>query len=244
MLVRLLRVTLRQLGLLHMKKAQILVVDDESGVRELVGDVLELEGYEVTVASDGLDALSHIRKQKFDLYLLDINMPKIDGLLLLEKVRASGDSTPALLLSARREKDDIHQGFRVGADDYVTKPFSIEELALRVEAILRRTQTQQTTNILRCGPVSIDLDQHLVRHEDEIVELSPTEYNLLHYLIERKNKVVRKDALLNAVWGIDFENNSTVVETYISYLRKKLHRNGFEGIKTVRGVGFQIVERA
>ena len=244
MLVRLLRVTLRQLGLPHMKKAQILVVDDESGVRELVGDVLELEGYEVTVASDGLDALSHIRKQKFDLYLLDINMPKIDGLLLLEKVRASGDSTPALLLSARREKDDIHQGFRVGADDYVTKPFSIEELALRVEAILRRTQTQQTTNILRCGPVSIDLDQHLVRHEDEIVELSPTEYNLLHYLIERKNKVVRKDALLNAVWGIDFENNSTVVETYISYLRKKLHRNGFEGIKTVRGVGFQIVERA
>lgn len=226
-----------------MKKAEILVVDDESGVRELVGDVLELEGYEVTVAADGLDALSHIRKQKFDLYILDINMPKIDGLVLLEKVRAGGDSTPALLLSARREKDDIHKGFRVGADDYVTKPFSIEELALRVEAILRRTQTHQTTNILRCGPVSIDLDQHLVRHEDEIVELSPTEYNLLQYLVERKNKVVRKDALLNAVWGIDFENNSTVVETYISYLRKKLHRNGFEGIKTVRGVGFQIVER-
>lgn len=226
-----------------MKKAEILVVDDESGVRELVGEVLELEGYEVTIASDGLDALSHIRKQKFDLYILDINMPKIDGLVLLEKVRAGGDSTPALLLSARREKDDIHKGFRVGADDYVTKPFSIEELALRVEAILRRTQTHQTTNILRCGPVSIDLDQHLVRHEDEIVELSPTEYNLLQYLVERKNKVVRKDALLNAVWGIDFENNSTVVETYISYLRKKLHRNGFEGIKTVRGVGFQIVER-
>jgi two-component system OmpR family response regulator len=226
-----------------MKKAQILVVDDESGVRELVGDVLELEGYQVTVAIDGLDALSHIRKQKFDLYVLDINMPKIDGLVLLEKVRAAGDPTPALLLSARREKEDIHQGFRVGADDYVTKPFSIEELALRVEAILRRTQGNEPTNILQCGPVTIDLDQHLVRHGEEIIELSPTEYNLLHYLIERKNKVVKKDALLNAVWGIDFENNSTVVETYISYLRKKLHRDGFEGIKTVRGVGFQIVER-
>jgi two-component system OmpR family response regulator len=226
-----------------MKKAQILVVDDESGVRELVGDVLELEGYQVTVAIDGLDALSHIRKQKFDLYVLDINMPKIDGLVLLEKVRAAGDPTPALLLSARREKEDIHQGFRVGADDYVTKPFSIEELALRVEAILRRTQGNEQTNILQCGPVTIDLDQHLVRHGEEIIELSPTEYNLLHYLIERKNKVVKKDALLNAVWGIDFENNSTVVETYISYLRKKLHRDGFEGIKTVRGVGFQIVER-
>ncbi|HEY4899131.1 MAG TPA: response regulator transcription factor [Candidatus Nanopelagicaceae bacterium] len=227
-----------------MEKAQILVVDDESGVRELVGDVLELEGYNVTVAVDGLDALSHIRKQKFDLYVLDINMPKIDGLVLLEKVRAAGDQTPALLLSARREKDDIHQGFRIGADDYVTKPFSIEELALRVEAILRRTQSLQMTNILRCGPISIDVDQHMVMHEETVIELSPTEYNLLHYLIERKNKVVRKDALLNAVWGIDFESNSTVVETYISYLRKKLHRDGFEGIKTVRGVGFQIVERA
>ncbi len=226
-----------------MKKAQILVVDDESGVRELVGDVLELEGYEVTIAVDGLDALSRIRKQKFDLYVLDLNMPKIDGLVLLEKVRSGGDQTPALLLTARREKEDIHQGFRVGADDYVTKPFSIEELALRVGAILRRSSSAQATNILRCGPISIDEDQHLVRHQDEIIELSPTEYNLLHFLIERKNKVIRKDVLLNAIWGIDFENNSTVVETYISYLRKKLHRDGFEGIKTVRGVGFQIVER-
>jgi len=227
-----------------MSKAKILVVDDESGVRELVGDVLELEGYDVTIAVDGLDALGQIRKQKFDLYVLDINMPKIDGLVLLEKVRSAGDQTPALLLSARREKDDVHQGFRTGADDYVTKPFSIEELALRVEAILRRTSTTQSSNIIRCGPISIDLDQHLVMHEEEAIELSPTEYNLLNYLIERKNKVVRKDALLNAVWGIDFENNSTVVETYISYLRKKLHKKGFEGIKTVRGVGFQIVERA
>jgi len=227
-----------------MNQAQILVVDDDSGVRELVGDVLELEGYQVTVAIDGLDALAHIRKRKFDLYVLDINMPKIDGLVLLEKVRAAGDSTPSLLLSARREKDDVHTGFRTGADDYVTKPFSIEELALRVEAILRRTRNEQSANVVRCGPISIDLDQHLVKFEDSIIELSPTEYNLLQYLIERKNKVVRKDALLNAIWGIDFENNSTVVETYISYLRKKLHRDGFEGIKTVRGVGFQIVERA
>ncbi len=227
-----------------MNQAQILVVDDDPGVRELVGDVLELEGYEVTIAVDGLDALSHIRKRKFDLYVLDLNMPKIDGLVLLEKVRAAGDSTPALLLSARREKDDVHTGFRTGADDYVTKPFSIEELALRVEAILRRTRNEQSANVVRCGPISIDLDQHLVKFEDSVIELSPTEYNLLQYLIERKNKVVRKDALLNAIWGIDFENNSTVVETYISYLRKKLHRDGFEGIKTVRGVGFQIVERA
>jgi len=226
-----------------MGKLEILVVDDEPGVRDLVSDVLELEGYAVTRASDGLDALAKMRKQKFDLYILDINMPKIDGLVLLEKIRSSGDVTPALLLTARREKDDVHQGFRVGADDYVTKPFSIEELALRVQAIMRRTALEQPRNILQCGPVFMDLDQHLVKHGEEVIELSPTEYSLLQYLIERKNKVIRKDALLNAVWGIDFENNSTVVETYISYLRKKLHRDGFEGIKTVRGVGFQIVER-
>ena len=205
-----------------------MVVDDESGVRELVGDVLELEGHQVTLAVDGLDALTKIRRQKFDLFILDLNMPKIDGLVLLEKVRSSGDQTPALLLTARREKDEVHQGFRVGADDYVTKPFSIEELALRVAAILRRTRAEEGSNILRCGPISINEDQHLVMHEDEIIELSPTEYNLLHYLVERKNKVIKKDALLNAIWGIDFENNSTVVETYISYLRKKLHRGGFE----------------
>ena len=157
-----------------MNQAQILVVDDDPGVRELVGDVLELEGYEVTIAVDGLDALSHIRKRKFDLYVLDLNMPKIDGLVLLEKVRAAGDSTPALLLSARREKDDVHTGFRTGADDYVTKPFSIEELALRVEAILRRTRNEQSANVVRCGPISIDLDQHLVKFEDSIIELSPS----------------------------------------------------------------------
>ena len=105
-------------------------------------------------------------------------------------------------------------------------------------------RNEKIANVVRCGPISMDIDQHLVKFEDSIVELSPTEYNLLHFLIERKNKVVRKDALLNAIWGIDFENSSTVVETYISYLRKKLHRDGFEGINTVRGVGFQIVERA
>ena len=127
-----------------MEKAQILVVDDESGVRELVGDVLELEGHQVTIAVDGLDALAKIRKQKFDLYVLDLNMPKIDGLVLLEKVRSSGDQTPALLLTARREKDEVHQGFRVGADDYVTKPFSIEELALRVGAICAADRYQLT----------------------------------------------------------------------------------------------------
>ena len=146
------------------------------------------------------------------------------------------------MLSARNDKTDVTNGLRLGADDYVTKPFGIEELALRIEAILRRTLKVEESNVIRCGPISIDDDKHLVAFEEETIDLSPTEYKLLKFMMERKNRVISKDVLLENIWDIDFENNSTVVDTYISYLRKKLHRSDFEGIKTVRGVGFQIVE--
>ena len=226
-----------------MSAGRVLVVDDEAGIRELIKDVLSLEQYEIVTAADGLEALNALRKASFDLIILDITMPKLDGLSLLEKIRGENDQTPALLLSARNNRDDVTAGLRLGADDYVTKPFGIEELVLRVRAILRRTRTEGVVENLRCGPISIDIDAHQVKFEDEVIELSPTEFSLLEFLIERKNKVVTKETLLEGVWGIDFENNSTVVETYISYLRKKLHINNFEGIKTVRGIGFQIVDK-
>ena len=226
-----------------MSAGRVLVVDDEAGIRELIKDVLSLEQYEIVTAADGLEALNALRKASFDLIILDIAMPKLDGLALLAKIRGENDQTPALLLSARNNRDDVTAGLRLGADDYVTKPFGIEELVLRVRAILRRTRTEGVVENRRCGPISIDIDAHQVKFEDEIIELSPTEFSLLEFLIERKNKVVTKETLLEGVWGIDFENNSTVVETYISYLRKKLHINNFEGIKTVRGIGFQIVDK-
>lgn len=223
---------------------RILVVDDEAGVRDLICDALNMSDFQSLQAVDGLAALSAIRKDRFDLIILDINMPKLDGLGLLEKIRNDGIEIPALILSARNDKSDISAGLKLGADDYMTKPFSIEELVLRVRAILRRTSNSSSvTNKLNCGPISMDLDRHQVRLNDQLIEMSPTEFRLLEQLILRSGKVVSKEILLSNVWEIDFDTTSTVVDTYISYLRKKLHKDGFEGIKTVRGVGFQIVDK-
>jgi two-component system OmpR family response regulator len=195
-----------------------------------------------SIASDGLIALNKIRSERFDLIILDINLPKLDGLALLEKVRKEGFTVPALILSARNERSDITAGLKIGADDYLTKPFGIEELVLRVRAILRRTKPEgQSKKELICGPIKIDLDRYQASFNSDIVELSATEFRLLEALIMRAGKVVTKENLLASVWGIDFKNNSTVVDTYISYLRKKFHKDGFEGIKTIRGIGFQIV---
>jgi two-component system, OmpR family, response regulator len=223
-------------------KPKILVIDDEAGVRDLVSDALSMSDFSSAQAIDGLEALSLLRREKFDLLILDINMPKLDGLALLEKLRTEGMSIPVLMLSARADKADINQGLRLGADDYLTKPFSIEELVLRVKAILRRSGGEITeVKVLTCGPISMDLSKYQVKFNEEIVELSPTEFKLLEQLILNRGNVVSKETLLSEVWEIDFKSSSTVVDTYISYLRKKLSVFGFEGIKTIRGIGFQIV---
>jgi len=220
----------------------ILVVDDEVGIRELICDALSMSEFQTQTASDGLEALTRIRRERFDLIILDINLPKLDGLSLLEKIRKEGSQVPVLILSARRDRNDITTGLKNGADDYLTKPFGIEELVLRVKAILRRSNSEANPkNELTCGPIKIDLDRYQATFKGEIVELSATEFRLLEALILRMGKVAPRETLLASVWGIDFENNSTVVDTYISYLRKKFHKDGFEGIKTVRGIGFQII---
>jgi two-component system, OmpR family, response regulator len=219
----------------------VLIVDDEAGVRELLGDALKIAGFETTIAADGMSALTAIRNRKPDLLIVDINMPLMDGFELIERLRSTGDNTPALMLSARADRIDVTRGLSLGADDYVTKPFGLEELILRVKAILRRSQiTTMSDGVLKCGPISMDEVTHTVTFEDLPVELSPTEFRLLQVLLENKNRVLTKSLLLDEVWGITFESESTVADTYISYLRKKLHKDGFEGIKTVRGVGFVI----
>jgi two-component system OmpR family response regulator len=175
--------------------------------------------------------------------IIDINMPLMDGFELVERLRKNGNEVPVLMLSARADRVDVTRGLTLGADDYVVKPFGLEELVLRLKAILRRSQVNSTSsNLLKCGPISIDDSTHTVTFTDETVDLSPTEYRLLQVLIENKNRVLSKSVLLDDVWGITFESESTVVDTYISYLRKKLHKDGFEGIKTIRGVGFVIQE--
>ena len=224
------------------ERPKVLVIDDEPGVRELISEALSISEITAVQAADGLEALSFLRRERFDLLILDINMPKLDGLALLEKLRTEGMSVPVLMLSARADKDDINQGLRIGADDYLTKPFSIEELVLRVKAIMRRSKGESVeVKVLTCGPISMDFSKYSVKLNDQAIDLSPTEFKLLEQLILNRGNVVTKETLLSEVWEIDFKSSSTVVDTYISYLRKKLHIDGFDGIKTVRGIGFQIV---
>ena len=221
----------------------IMIVDDEPGVRALLNDTLRIAGFETIEASDGMAALTVLRTHKPALMVIDINMPLMNGFELVERLRSTNDLTPVLMLTAREDKTDISRGLKLGADDYVIKPFGIEELVLRIKAILRRsTKSTNAPALLTCGPISMDDEQHLVTFNGEEVELSPTEYRLLQILMEKKGRVLSKKLLLDEVWGITFESESTVTDTYISYLRKKFHRDGFEGIKTIRGVGFQIQE--
>lgn len=221
----------------------IIIVDDEPGVRALLRDTLSIAGFETLEAKDGMAALTLLRTHKPALMVIDINMPLMDGFELVERLRSADDLTPVLMLTAREDKSDIARGLRIGADDYVIKPFGIEELVLRIKAILRRSyKSTGAPALLTCGPITLDDDQHCVRFNGEEVNLSPTEYRLLQILMEKKGRVLSKKLLLDEVWGITFESESTVTDTYISYLRKKFHRDGFEGIKTIRGVGFQIQE--
>lgn len=222
-----------------MSKGHILVVDDEIAIRDLISEVLSIAGYEVTTSGDGLDALNLIRKNKFKAILLDVNLPKLDGFAILEKVRESAPTQPIIMLSARTEKDDVTHGLRLGADDYVRKPFSVEELILRVENLFKRDSKAEPTTF-QCGPITLLQAEHKVLFEEQEVDLSPTEFNLLLFLIQNSGRVLSKEKLLDVVWGLDFETSTNVVDTYISYLRKKLHKNGFEGIKTIRGVGFKL----
>ena len=218
-----------------------MIIDDEAGVRELLGDALKLAGFETVTAADAMVAQTLLRSTKPDLLIVDINMPMMDGFEFIERIRSNGDNTPALMLSARGDRADVTRGLTLGADDYVTKPFGLEELVLRIKAILRRSQFSETVSeTLTNGPITLDAKSHQVTFNGEVVDLSPTEFRLLQVLLESKGRVLSKSHLLDEVWGITFESESTVVDTYISYLRKKLHRDGFEGIRTVRGVGFQL----
>ena len=220
-----------------------MIVDDEPGVRALLRDTLSIAGFDVIEATDGMSALTLMRTNQPELAVIDINMPLMDGFELVERLRSTNNLIPVLMLTAREDKSDIARGLKIGADDYVIKPFGIEELVLRIKAILRRSYKSATTpSLLSCGPITIDDEQHRVTFNGQDVDLSPTEYRLLQILIEKKGRVLSKKLLLDEVWGITFESESTVTDTYISYLRKKFHRDGFDGIKTVRGVGFSIQE--
>ena len=220
----------------------VLVVDDEEAVCDIIVDALHLAGYRTLRAGDGATALTIIREQQPDLVILDVNMPRMTGFEVLERMRQAGIMTPAILLTARHSREDTVTGLRLGADDYVKKPFGLEELLLRVAAVLKRTSGVDNRVVLQCGKVEMNLDVHQVTVGDVVIELSATEFRLLRYLMENKNRVVSKQQILDAVWGIDFDSNTTVVETFVSYLRKKIDQQNEKILVTVRGVGFKIVD--
>jgi len=225
---------------MQLEQQLVLVVDDEVAVADLLEDALTIGGYQTLRATNGMEALRLVREKSPDLLLLDINMPLMNGFEVLERLRGRGNDTPVLFLTARDDRDDELHGLQLGADDYVTKPFGVDELILRVQAVLRRTQKEpETVNILAAGPIEIDFQNHQVTLDDKEVNLSPTEFKLLSYLIQNKNRVLTKQQLLSNVWGINYESETTVLDTYISYLRKKVDSQGLGLIKTVRGVGFQ-----
>jgi len=223
-----------------MESPSILIVDDEVGIRDLLTDALGLAGYRTLTGADGMAASILLHNTSVDLIIADINMPHLNGYDFLARLRARQDMTPVLFLTARDDNSDVSRGLRLGADDYVTKPFRLEELLLRVAAILRRTRTSEKLNRLEVGPIILDTDAHTVTVNGEFVILSPTEFLLLQTLMERAGKVVSKRSLLDLVWNLPFDTSTNVVDTYISYLRKKLHRDSFEGIITIRGIGFKL----
>jgi two-component system OmpR family response regulator len=223
----------------------VLIVDDEPGVRDLLEDALGNAGYTVQCASNGADGLDQLRRGSADLCIVDVNMPTMNGYEFLEKLRAHDTKTPVLMLTARDSKDDVERGLREGADDYVRKPFSVEELLLRVAAILRRTGIDENDDhVLICGALTMNIDRHIVTYEGIEIEMSPTEFRLLEVLLEHQDRVVTREQLLRDVWNIDFDSETSVLDTYISYVRRKIHRDDFAPITTVRGVGFKLVDQA
>jgi two-component system OmpR family response regulator len=223
----------------------ILVVDDEPGVRDLLSDALRIAGYETETASNGVEAFEMLHRHRADLCIVDVNMPIMTGFEFLAKLREHDTQTPVLLLSARDSNDDVAQGLRYGADDYVRKPFSLEELLLRVKAILRRAMPDGEEELtFECGRLTMNVDRHEVFIDEALVDLSATEFRLLEVLMERKNRLVTREQLLREVWNIDFDSETSVLDTYVSYLRRKVHRGDFAPVTTVRGVGFKLVDES
>ncbi len=221
--------------------ARVLIVDDEQGITDLVSMALRYEGLSVEVAHTGGDALRAVERFRPHLMILDVMLPDFDGFEVLRRLSGDQPRVPVLFLTARGELDDKLRGFTLGGDDYVTKPFSVEELIVRTRAILRRAyDLEPDTGLLGFDDVLLDEEQHEVTRSGVVVDLTPTEFKLLHYLLLNADRVVSKGQILDRVWQYDFDGNDNVVEIFISSLRRKLEADGPRVIQTVRGVGYRL----
>jgi two-component system, OmpR family, response regulator len=229
------------------QSARVLVVDDEPAITDLLATALRYMGYQVTTAATGFAALDAAATTAPTLVVLDVMLPDIDGFEVCRRLRAAHDFVPVIFLSARDAEDDRVTGFVRGGDDYVTKPFSLEELTLRIGALLRRVRAGQgdadaaaTTPRLRYRDLEMDEDRHQVWRAGREVELSPTEFRLLRYFLLNPERVLSKQQILDHVWQYDFNGEVNVVETYVSYLRRKVDDVEPRLLRTVRGFGYQL----
>jgi len=221
--------------------ARILVVDDEPNIAELLSAALSFEGYQVGVAATGAEALEQVRTFRPHLVMLDVMLPDFDGNEVCRRMRNQGEQMPIVFLTARDTTQDKVEGLSMG-DDYVTKPFSVEELMARIGAILRRSGEVAAADLstLQFADLTMNIDTHEVWRDDQLIDLTATEFNLLHYLLENARRVISKSELLDNVWGFDFRGDPNIVETYISYLRKKIDLTEPALIHTMRRVGYTL----
>jgi two-component system OmpR family response regulator len=221
------------------ESAKVLVVDDEAYITDLVGTALGYEGFAVAVAGSGHEAIAMAGTFRPDLIVLDVMLPDLDGLAVCRRLRAEGERVPVVFLTARDASEDAVAGLTVGGDDYVTKPFSLQELVARIRAVLRRVRPEATSR-LTCADLNLDEDSYEVERGGRPIELTATEFKLLRYLLLNTGRVLSKAQILDHVWRYDFGGNDNVVETYISYLRKKIDNPGPPLLHTIRGVGYTL----
>jgi two-component system, OmpR family, response regulator len=222
-------------------KARVLVVDDERNIVELIATALSYEGFEVRTAADGAQTLAAVRDFAPDLVVLDVMLPDTDGFEVQARIRGDGQQVPVLFLTARDAVEDRIRGLTLGADDYMTKPFSLAELVARVNAVLRRTSgSAAVSHRLTFSDLELDEETREVRRGGRRIDLSPTEFSLLRYLLLNARRVLSKAQILDHVWQYDFGGDGRIVETYISYLRKKVDADGPPLIHTLRGVGYSL----
>jgi len=217
--------------------ARVLVVDDEENISSLVGSALRLEGFTTATAATGEEALAIVEAHDVALVVLDIMLPDLDGFEVLARMRAAGRQQPVIFLTARDAREDRVRGLLDGGDDYLVKPFDIEELVARVHVVLRRSGHAPSRHLV-LGDLEIDDDAHRVLRQGQCIHLTQTEYKLLRYLLLNAGRVLTKSQIRDHVWEYDFDAESTVVETFISYLRRKVDADGPPLIHTVRGVGY------
>ncbi|MDM5319622.1 response regulator transcription factor [Bacillus altitudinis] len=224
-----------------MNKGKILVVEDEKKIARVLSLELEYEGYEVTVKETGMDGLQALEEESFDLVLLDVMLPELSGLEVLRRVRKTNTATPIMLITARDSVPDKVSGLDLGANDYITKPFDIEELLARIRAQLRLNINEQEEKVTELSIADLTVNEKTrdIQRAGQMLELTPREYDLLVHLLKHQQQVLTRDQLLTAVWGFDYYGDTNVVDVYIRYLRKKVDYP-FEKqlIHTVRGVGY------